>query len=325
MDIIEYKKDNSEKWDKFVLENSANGTFLQTREFLSYHPKGRFQDASVLVEDKGKIIAVCPACAEEIQGKKVFVSHKGSTYGGIVVAFEVYKTEKVINIIDVVERHLRGQGYEKLIYKITPDIFCRERSDLLSFCLKRAEYKENQELSFYIDYEHYKKDVIQNFNKGRRCNVKNCMRMGMSERHIYEDADLKEFYDLLCGTLKKYDTAPVHSYNELLLLRDMFEKEISFMGIYLAGKMVAGTMLFYFEQTNCIHTQYLAADTALEKISPMSFLYYSVIKYAMALGCRYLSWGIATDHAGNLNNGLIQAKEAVGSRQAINRIFEKEL
>ena len=49
LEIVKYEDKYQEAWDQFVLKNSVNGTFLQTRNFLNYHPEGRFVDASVLV------------------------------------------------------------------------------------------------------------------------------------------------------------------------------------------------------------------------------------------------------------------------------------
>ena len=37
--IIPFIKEYEERWDEFVLKKAVNGTFLQTREFLNYHPK----------------------------------------------------------------------------------------------------------------------------------------------------------------------------------------------------------------------------------------------------------------------------------------------
>lgn len=324
MIIVDFEEKYSEIWDDFIFKQSVNGTFLQTRKFLSYHPSGRFRDGSFLIEDKGKIIAVCPACIEESDGKNMLISHRGSTYGGLIVSAQVYKTNKILDIIQTAENYLQNKGFRKLVYKITPDIFSKYTSDLLCFCLGHIGYRERQELNFYIDFDKYEKEIMQNFDNGRKGNVKNCMKAGMTERQIYTNEELDEFYNLLCYTLKKYSLHPVHSYQELCLLRDMFLDEVSFMGIFMSGKMAGGAMLFHFNQTKCIHVQYLASDPKLNKLSPMSFLYYSIISYAMKQKVRYLSWGIATDHEGNLNMGLIHAKEAVGSIQAINRVFEKE-
>lgn len=46
LEIQSYDSQYEAMWDQFVLESTVNGTFLQTRRFLNYHPEGRFQDAS---------------------------------------------------------------------------------------------------------------------------------------------------------------------------------------------------------------------------------------------------------------------------------------
>lgn len=72
LEIIEYLPKYENKWDYFVENESMNGTFLQTRRFLLYHPEERFEDCSLLFEEKGNLVAVCPACVVKEEGKKYF-------------------------------------------------------------------------------------------------------------------------------------------------------------------------------------------------------------------------------------------------------------
>ena len=56
-----YTADQEAAWDRFVMQESGNGTFLQTRNFLNYHPAGRFEDASLMVyNEHGGLGAVVP-------------------------------------------------------------------------------------------------------------------------------------------------------------------------------------------------------------------------------------------------------------------------
>ena len=81
-----YEDSLEEQWDKFITEKSINGTFLQSRRFFNYHPAGRFKDVSLVVyNEKNNIAALIPACELEQDGKKVFFSHKGTTFGGIII------------------------------------------------------------------------------------------------------------------------------------------------------------------------------------------------------------------------------------------------
>lgn len=37
--LLPYDPSWDERWDRFVMKGSMNGTFLQTRRFLNYHPR----------------------------------------------------------------------------------------------------------------------------------------------------------------------------------------------------------------------------------------------------------------------------------------------
>ncbi len=312
-----------DEWDMFIQEKSVNGTMLQTRKFLSYHPKERFKDCSVVVKMKGTIVAVCPACELTEDGKKVFMSHGGSTYGGLIVSLGVCKIEKMDQLIKAVEHFLLDAGFSKIIYKQTPDLLSESKNDLLYFCLQYEGYEEQQELNLYIDFEKYSEQIIKNFYKGRRSCVKSCMSRGMELKELQSKEEFGKFHQILKENLKKHGKSPVHTVEELLLLKAILKDEIEFWYVEFEGRMAAGAMVFCFHKVKCMHTHYLAADLQLDEYSPMSFLYYSMIDHAMHQGYRKVSWGIATDHDGNVNWNLSKTKESYGSIHEINRTYVK--
>src|SRR5690349_11144509 len=76
---------DADAWDRFV-DESANGTFMHTRRFLSYHPPQRFHDHSLLFLDESqKLRAVFTAAEVLDKGRRILKSHPGATYGGLVV------------------------------------------------------------------------------------------------------------------------------------------------------------------------------------------------------------------------------------------------
>lgn len=83
--------------------------------------------------------------------------------------------------------------------------------------------------------------------------------------------------------------------------------------------------MFVFDNVNVIHAQNLSADYRFEEYSPITYLYYRVIKQAKEDGYDALSWGISTeDHGKKLNMGLIRNKESYGSKHQLNRTYYKE-
>jgi hypothetical protein len=327
--VRKYQESDFSQWDDFVINKAVNGTFLQTRRFINYHPAGRFNDCSYIVEDsKNNIIAVCPGCLVLENDNLVYFSHKGSTFGGIIISKKAYASaSKVLDIISVLENEIKSDGCKKIIYKITPDLFSKVSSDLLEYCLDYHNYSMNMELNSYINYSDYSQNILSEFEQGKRTNVNNCLKAGLIVQKIETDEEIKKFYLILCHTLEKYERKPVHSYEELLLFRDtILPNECEFYGAFLDNEMIAGSMMFLFEDTKVAHTQYLCALHDYDKLSPMTFMYYSMIKAYQEKGYKYISFGITSEHDAHLLNfGLTRSKEAFGSKHSTNLIFEKKL
>ena len=114
--------------------------------------------------------------------------------------------------------------------------------------------------------------------------------------------------------------------DELLEFQNQrLKKECGFYGVFQADKMLAGSMMFYFENAKVAHAQYLCADPAYHTLSPMSYMYYSMLCEAKKQGYEKVSWGIVTENMGLfLNEGLTKSKEAFGSTYGVNHTYVKE-
>lgn len=321
-----YDTTKKSEWDNFV-ERSLNGTFLQTKRFLDYHPIGRFDDCSLMIYDGSRLIAVCPACKVNDNGEKVFFSHKGSTFGGIILENKQYSVHRIIPIINKVEEFCLNNGFNRIILKQTSDLFSKRNNDLIEFALYYLNFTENKELNLFIDFDSYNDNILSNFSQGKRTNINNCIKKGLEIKKLTSDGQIQTFYDILCSTLEKYDKKPVHTYEELLKLsRSVIPNETEFYGAYLQDKMVAGSMMFYFFDSSVAHTQYLCALHEYDTLSPMSFMYYSMIAVAKQKGFKNISFGIATEDGGRyINTGLVSSKESFGAGHSLNKIFSKTL
>lgn len=321
-----YDNQNKAEWDNFI-ENSANGTFLQSKRFLDYHPIGRFIDCSVMVYDGNRLIAVCPACKVTEDSSTEFYSHKGSTFGGIIFDKKQYELHKILAVIEKIEEFCKSNGFNRIVLKQTSDLFSIRNNDLIEYALYYCGYAEEKELNLYIDFNSYKDNILSNFAQGKRTNINNCIKAGLKIEKLESDEQIKEFYLILCSTLEKYNKKPVHTYEELNLLRKtILTDEIEFYGAFLEDKMIAGSMMFYFKNVNVAHTQYLCALHEYDTLSAMSYMYYAMIDLAKQNGYGAISFGIATENGGKyINQGLVSSKESYGSLHSLNRIFSKNL
>lgn len=173
---------------------------------------------------------------------------------------------------------MQNESFDEVYLKITSNIFSVENNDLLQYAFKYHGFQEHIELSTYIDYDNYKEDILANFGQGKRTNVHNCQKAEMCMQKLMTNQELEDFYVILCSNLEKYNTKPVHTLDELQDFKNnRLKSECEFFGCYLEKEMVAGAMMFYFDNVRTAHTQYLAAKSDYSKLSPMTFLYYSLI------------------------------------------------
>lgn len=322
--VAPYCDSDRAAWERLVLETSANGTVLQTRRFLSYHPVDRFEDASFVVKKGSEVVAAVPAARVKDGDDAIFYSHPGSTYGGIIVAPGYLSAESAIDLVALIDDWLWSQSYSRVILKMTPDLFCRKESSSLEYALQHAGYTSFGELSFVIDFDSYCEPVETNFTARRRRDCRYGERAGCSFRRLSGDNEISEFYRILEEGLKKYETHPVHTLEELLDFKNTrLCDECRFYGVFYEETMIAGSMVFVFER-KVFHTQYLAADPDQLELFPMNYLDWNLIRTAREEGFESFSFGISTeDHGRILNRGLARFKDGFGCTHAINRTFSK--
>lgn len=327
LNIVRYDDSFEKKWDTFIEKESLNGTFLQSRNFLNYHPKERFKDHSLVVlKGTNTIVAIIPACEINEEGKKIFYSHLGSTFGGIVVNRNSYNIKHIETIINSLEQYCIQNSFNEMILKNSSALFCKEKMDLLDYYFFKKNYQYYDELSFYVDCNKLPDDIVSAFSSGRRRDYKYSLKNGFEFKKLEKDSEIEKFYNLLLGNLKKFNKKPVHSLDEILEFKNSRLIDIvEFYGVYQKNNMRAGSMVFKFNK-QVFHTQYLASDQNNLKLFPMEYLNTNLIRIAKEQEYKYFSFGISTEEHGKvLNEGLAQFKEGFGTSYSINRTFYKTL
>lgn len=325
LEIISYNDSYQERWDQFVINRSANGTFLQTKNFLNYHPKNRFIDASLMVMQGSNIVAVIPACCTMDQKLKCFFSHKGSTYGGIVLNKEKYNVSTLDELIPALDDYLQANEYKRAIFKFPSGIFTILRMDLLDYYMSKQGYSQYNEVSFIVYTGSINDDLLAKMSGSRRRDYRYSLRNELKFQELRTKTEIEQFYNILCKNLLRFETTPVHTIDELF---DFKEKRlvniVNFYGVYYHELLIAGAMLFKFGN-KILHAQYLAQNFEFSHLYPMVFLDFELIKLAQRNGFTYFSFGISTEEHGKiLNKGLSLFKEGFGCEYCINRTYIKD-
>lgn len=316
------------QWDDFVMQVSLNGTFLHTRNFLNYHGKGKFIDASIEIYKGNKLVAVCPACLQKSDGRNILNSHKGSTFGGIVLHKDIYNAKDMMDLMETFENYLCYSEFDQVELKLTPDIFAKESMELLEYVLQYYGYNSYKELNSYIPLDCDETELIKKFDRNKKRNIKKCENEKLWFHRLDSDSELEQFYKLLEINLTKHNLKPIHSLNEILEFHKVrLKDETKFYGVGLGNDILAAGMMFDFKTVNIIHAQNLSYNPFIERdYSPISYLYYKAIIQAKRDGYKKLTWGVSTENKGKvLNMGLIRNKESYGSKYFLNKIYFKRI
>lgn len=309
--VVKYSSQYYTIWDQFV-SKAKNATFLFFRDFMEYH-QDRFDDFSLLVfDEKNNIKALLPA---NRTGDVVF-SHQGLTYGGIIIDKKC-KLSDYIEIIREVLSFLCKQGIHFLEIKVLPSIYAQFPSDELEY------------LAFLLDAKLTRRDTLSvidlnsdfKFSQSRKQEIS---KGKAEEFEIKEVEEFSEFWNkILIPNLKeKHQSKPVHSLEEITLLKSRFPKNIRQFNIYKENKIVAGTTVFETEKV--VHSQYISGNKVLGRLESLDVLHDYLISNVFVTK-KYFDFGISNENQGkNINHGLLFWKESFGARTIAQSFYRFE-
>jgi hypothetical protein len=271
------------------------------RDFMEYH-SDRFKEASLLIFRNDKLVAVFPMNAV---GNTV-ISHQGLTYGGLLFGTNV-KFNHVLAIFRAVLKHLSESKITTLGLKVLPDIYASFPNDELKYLMFILQAKlERRDVLSVIPLS----EVVKR-SKDRKEGTKRGVKNGLV---VKEETQMEGFWKSLLevNLQEKYKTKPVHSLEEIQLLKSRFPKNIRQFNVYHKNRLVAGTTIF--ETEHVAHSQYISGNNENNTLGSLDFLHSYLIDTVFK-DKKYFDFGISNENAGkNINSGLLYWKEGFGAR-----------
>ncbi len=309
IEILKYDQSMQAQWDEFARQ-SRNGTFLHQRGYMNYH-SDRFVDCSLIAMRDGKPCAMLPAC---IDGDTLW-SHRGLTYGGWLVPFKHFDATVMVKVMDAAVEWMRNNGIRRLVYKPVPHIYHRYpcEEDLYALFRHGASLIETN-ISTTIDLT-CPLPLDRGNKSGANAARKSGIQVGPSE-------DWQGYWQLLSSLLdERYDTRPVHTLDEMLLLQGRFPENIRLYTATLDGELLAGVVMYL--SAPVAHCQYIGASPRGKDSKALTLLFQQLIEESTRMGYRYFDFGISNeDHGRYLNEGLVQQKSRLGGRGIVYNAFE---
>ena len=221
---------------------------------------------------------------------------------------EKSKTAVVRDIFIAINDYLRQQGVSRVVYKHIPWIYASLPSEEDLFALSNVCHASlvSRDVSSVVML-----DRRLSFSTLRKRGVKKAEKSGVV---ISEMQNCSEFWSLLENNLKeRFGAHPVHTLEEISLLKSRFPQHIRLYVASIEGRVVGGTLLYIDHQT--AKTQYISANEEGKRVGALDLLFGQLIAQCEKHGIRYFDFGTSNLVANDdLNDSLIFQKEGFGGR-----------
>ncbi len=305
--VIPYTPAHQQEWDNYV-DQSRNGVFLFRRNYMEYH-SDRFKDHSLIFQRKGQIVGLLPANLKD----DALQSHGGLTFGGVIVGYST-KTAMMLQIFDALISHCQSIRIKSVYYKAVPYIYHSAPADEDLYAL----FRYNAKLVARNASSTINLPPSREFSNGRLCSIHKAQKHGLEVR---QTDDLASFMQLLRETLgERHSVKPVHTTEEMKLLKSRFPENIKLFASYSGERMLAGLLMY--ESKNVAHVQYAANCKEGMNLGAQDLIEdYLINTYYKDKP--YYDFGISTENSGQmLNEGLIARKESFGANAVMYDQYE---
>ncbi|MDN3725184.1 GNAT family N-acetyltransferase [Aequorivita sp. SDUM287046] len=297
--VKKYEASAMGEWDQFI-DSAKNATFLFKRNFMDYHSH-RFSDFSLMIYKKDSLFAVLPANHCD----NILYSHQGLTYGGLISKSANAGT--IEDILNAVIYFLRQHAFVAVQLKIMPQFLQIDyHSAQEYFMFQKGADLVRRDMNFIIDLS--KKLKLSNSKRIKpNSETANLLEIGVSD-------DLKTFWDemLVPGLASTHGVKPVHSLEEIQLLKERFPKNILQYYVYANNAKIAGMLLFV--DNGVVKSQYVGSTETGKSFRALEFLYVKLLMKYQTEGFRYFDMGITNTNEGRqYNSGLTRYKEEFGA------------
>ena len=318
--LHQYINQNESPWDKFVL-SSNNGTLFHLRKFLNYHPKDRFQDHSILIEKKQNLFSVLPAAELIVDGKRILVSHPGSTVGSFVVP-ENLSIADAMSMSEALVSYVKENNFSGIRITLPPTLYQRRLSNYMDFSFFKQgfTYSKRDVTSILFLEDSFDKNLAK-FKSSHLRAVRNAQEKGVNVR---QSNDFDSFYHILEQNLKiRHGVSPTHTLAELKNIHALFPDRVNLFAAFVKDVMVAGVVNFVVND-HVVLAFYISHDEAYQEFRAVNLLFYSIFDWAIQQGFRIYDFGTFTVNE-EPNMGLGRFKENFGASGIFRDTIELKL
>ncbi len=309
IEVEQFHERNNNAWDEFV-SASNNGTIFHTRQFINYHPKNRFRDASLIFKKEQKYLALLPAAIEQEGESQILISHPGVSMAGPVFNDSI-SIKDLFGVVEALAEWTNANAISKVILTLPPQIYYSRPSNYLDFALLESGFTYlKREISSVIPLDFAEEDTLLIFSPESRRAARKAEKSGVK---VYESEDFSAFYAILQKNLgMRHNVQPTHTLDELVGLKKLFPDRIKLFGAFHNDQMIAGIVIFVCNSKVAL-AFYISHLEEMQQVRAVNALFCEVVRWSIRNHFKFLDFGIFTVNM-KPNWGLARFKESFGAQ-----------
>jgi len=320
IEVEQFQERNKNAWDEFV-SASNNGTIFHTRQFINYHPKNRFRDASLIFKKEQKCMALLPAAIKQGGESQILISHPGVSMAGPVFNDSI-SIKDLFGVVEALTEWTNANAISKIILTLPPQIYYSRPSNYLDFALLESGFTYlKREVSSVIPLDFAEEDTLLIFSPESGRAARKAEKSGVK---VCESEDFPAFYAILQKNLgMRHNVQPTHSLDELITLKNLFPEKIKLFGAFHDEQMIAGIVIFVCNPKVAL-AFYISHLEEMQQYRAVNALFYEAVRWSIRNHFKFLDFGIFTVNM-KPNWGLARFKESFGAQGVFRDTLVKKI
>jgi hypothetical protein len=236
-----------EEVENFIAR-SANGGLFHSPGFLCYHesskfPYPEFEICHLVVRDETGIIAFMPGMRVSSQGRRIYRSPLGSSYGGLVHKLGLFY-EDLDSIFEAVITEMDRQFDEIRITPPSPVYVAPDASmaNYQHFLLLKHGFQVSSADLLLCATLTGRKDLMTTFHRKTRTELNQALRNNLELE--LSDFVTPEDYQLLFLSQSHFSATPTHSMDELATITHLRPNDVKVFRTIHQGQIIGGIICF---------------------------------------------------------------------------------
>jgi hypothetical protein len=310
--IRTFSDGEAETWQRF-LAGSATGCLFHDRDFLAYHPAGRFRFEHLIAEQAGQIVALLPGGVLERDGRAVFRSPLGASFGGPVLG-EKARGGEAVELLARLQDLARARQWKGIELVPPPSLYRRDRSDAIDFALQSTGFGlASRLLCHALPLDAAQAGVpserLFRGKNGRRARA--ALKAGV-ETTLGGIELLDQFRIVFDETYARHGAAPTHTLDEIADLFRRLPDRFQFAVAVAQGRPLGGLLLMRMN-ARVANAFYICNSSEHLELNAGLAMFATTLGALTRQGYDTLDLGPSSHDNGEISGGVAYFKESLGA------------